>query len=500
MLVSQNGDHESPYYKEPQEPSSSSSSPVPLLSTEQYLRLSNIGHSKEAFPGFSGDIEPSQYPWIQLHYGHYRRHLLEAGYGWASRPIAAGHEATEIQRVVHEASMVIPKSQGAAGRSGTDCIGGRLRYLPGLGVEYEVYLRDRVARNSVEMPSSDANSDDFDSKPVLTHHKVLLQRPMGDLEVEYVGRTSSQLVHIILPYYNRLEALERFLTRFVQMAQKPQPLALTIVRFSSGFPRMDTDEEENDRLRVDKLVANAARELGGAFVPPVRLLEADGMFSAGRGWVTATEATAEDGIVMLAYVDLLFGESFLQRCRANTESGRRAYYPITFSTYNPRVVYGVFKRKVRSVVENYDSGRLHQPELGYWLDEDYGVSCQHLSDFRRFSDPFGGSVDHDLDIMLYERYVKSRVDVIRMPDPDLVQVHHRVTCFREMGKTEYNACLKAKAMNEASKLEWGLWVYKNLGDTDEIEKFLEVVNKFGFTVPPKESVIAPDNATKDTHA
>ncbi|KAF0301617.1 Chondroitin sulfate N-acetylgalactosaminyltransferase 1 [Amphibalanus amphitrite] len=348
---------------------------------------------------------PSQYPWIQLHYGHYRRHLLEAGYGWASRPIAAGHEATEIQRVVHEASMVLPKSEGTARRSGTDCIGSRLRYLPGLGVEYEVYLRDRAARDSRDVSPYDdeLTSEEISSKPVLTHHKVLLQRPIGDLEVEYVGRTSNQLVHIILPYYHRPEALERFLSRFVQMAQKPQPLALTIVRFSSGFPRMDADEEENERQRVDKLVTNAARELGGAFVPPVRLLEADGMFSAGRGWLTAAEATAEDGIVMLAHVDLLFGDSFLQRCRANTESGRRVYYPITFSTYNPRVVYGVFKRKVRSVVENYDSGRLHQPELGYWLDENYGVSCQHLSDFRRFSDPFGVSVDHDLDIMLYER-------------------------------------------------------------------------------------------------
>ena len=317
---------------------------------------------------------------------------------------------------------------------------------------------------------------------VTSFHSVHLQRQFGDFEVDYVGRSPNRLIHIILPYFHRPAALKVFLARFTGLAKGAQPLALTVVRFSEGLPAMDEAEERKDRSTTRALL-----EASGS---PVTLLEADGRFSPEEAYrVAAARMSKEESIVMLAHVDLLFGKRFLQRCQANAWPGERAYYPVLFSTYNPDIAYGVFKKKVHQIQENYENSNLLHDDLGYWLNSDYSVSCQYMSDFRRFSDLFSSNTGHVVGVNRYEMFVKNDVEVIRMPDPDLVQVYHKVTCLKEMGTEQYNACLKTKAMDEASKLEWGLWVYKHLGDTDDVEQFLKMHN-FEIPLPTRSSLNA----------
>lgn len=54
----------------------------------------------------------------------------------------------------------------------------------------------------------------------------------------------------------------------------------------------------------------------------------------------ASDWSSDDGDALLFFcdVDVVFTVDFLERCRQNTDRGRRVYYPVVFSQYNPKYV------------------------------------------------------------------------------------------------------------------------------------------------------------------
>ncbi|XP_037075681.1 chondroitin sulfate N-acetylgalactosaminyltransferase 1-like [Pollicipes pollicipes] len=401
------------------------------------------------------------YPWQHVHYGHWRRHVHVPGDVRTKQRIEAGPEIDELHRVLDLAAAELQRSTDEPAARPSDSRGARLRFVPGLGTEYEVYF-----------PAlRPATASEF--------HTVRLQRGLGPLEVTYAGLAGSRLVNIVLPYYGRFAALEAFVGRFRQLVLDAEAVVLTVVHFSEGVPALEGYQERLDRAGVAELVRETNEALGGD-VPRVRLLEERGAFSHGAGWLAAAANwdKSHDVILFLCNIDMVFGREFLQRCRANSQPNGRVYYPMVFSTYNPEIVYGVIKKQVIPILTNYEKEHLIHENLGYWLDTEYEMSCQYLSDFRKFGVQFANQASESFAFRLYERFVKSEIQVIRMADRDLVQLYHRAHCTKEMGRESFNKCLKKKVMNEASKLEWGLWVYKNMGDTDDVEAFLKMVNNF----------------------
>ncbi|XP_037089363.1 chondroitin sulfate N-acetylgalactosaminyltransferase 1-like [Pollicipes pollicipes] len=297
------------------------------------------------------------------------------------------------------------------------------------------------------------------------------------LVVQYSGRSGTQLINVVLPYYNRFTTLDRFVSRFTKLVlDGQQHLMLTVVRYTDGFPTMGEDEGKRDHDNVVKCINEANLKMGGG-ESRIRLVEKHAIFSRGAALMEGARAwdSRQDVILFLCDVDIAFGKSFLQRCRANTQPAQKAYFPVVFSSYNPDIVYSVIKKKPVPVLTNYDRKRLINRDLGYWIDFGFGMSCQYLSDFRRLSGDFLNITGWGLeDVRLYEQFQKSSVGIVRMPDPDLVHVYHKKQCSKyEVGR-RFNSCLKSKALNEASRLEWGLWVYKNMGDTDDVREFLKI--------------------------
>ena len=395
------------------------------------------------------------YPWHFFELSRWRRQVIEPGADRVQRAPRDGPEAFELIAVVNASLAEIRRRTGDGTYSRSDGLGGRYRFLPGAGVQYELYFRAR-----------DAGPAGF--------HTVRLTRPVTAPLVQYAGSGGQQMINIILPYYNRLDGLRQFVDRFLKLVEANEKLILTIVRYSDGFPSMDDEQLVRDRDGVRGLVREVNEKPVGY---GVRLVEVNGVFSRGGALMEGARAWdgAGDVLLFLCDVDMLFGRSFLQRCRANTVPTRQAYFPVVFNTYNPEIVFGVIKKKVVPILTSYQKKTLIDREMGYWIDFGFGMSCQYLSDFQRLSGAFFNMTGWGLeDVRLYQSFQESDIEIVRLADPDLVHVYHKKQCNkRELGK-RFNSCLKSKAMNEASRLGWGLWVYKHMGDTDDIEEFLQV--------------------------
>ncbi|XP_065194288.1 chondroitin sulfate N-acetylgalactosaminyltransferase 1-like [Sycon ciliatum] len=271
-------------------------------------------------------------------------------------------------------------------------------------------------------------------------------------------------VHMVMPLSGRLDKLAFFLDTFLQVYASDSSLFLTIVYF--GWEGMD----EAQAMTQKKLAERHAQK------PVYRFIRHEGKFSRGVGlqhgafsndsWpvadpaATGSESALPDRKSMLLFfidVDILFDEAALVRCRLLTERGRRVYYPIVFSQYNPEVAY----RHLDEAPELRDRTE-HNYTSGFWRSFGFGMACVHYADFNA-----SGGFDLNIkgwgaeDVMLYRKFIAQRkVQVMRAVDPGLFHIFHEKVCDKTLNAEQMRMCQGTKGVNEASPEQMGYLLYK----------------------------------------
>ncbi|XP_035523868.1 chondroitin sulfate N-acetylgalactosaminyltransferase 1 [Morone saxatilis] len=277
--------------------------------------------------------------------------------------------------------------------------------------------------------------------------RLVLFRPFGPLlkvKNERVD-TVNVPINIIVPLSRRTDKFKQFMHNFREVCVRQDGrVHLTVVYFG---------KEQMSEVR--STLENTSREVN---FKNYTLLQLDEEFSRGRGLDVGARAW-KGGNVLLFFcdVDIYFTADFLNTCRLNTQPGKKVFYPVLFSQYNPTLIYGGPEH-----IPPVEQQLVIKKDTGFWRDFGFGMTCQYRSDFINI-----GGFDIDIkgwggeDVHLYRKYLHSNLLVVRAPSRGLFHLWHEKHCADELPPDQYRMCMQSKAMNEASHGQLGMLFFRH---------------------------------------
>ncbi|XP_059821316.1 chondroitin sulfate N-acetylgalactosaminyltransferase 1-like [Hypanus sabinus] len=277
--------------------------------------------------------------------------------------------------------------------------------------------------------------------------RLALFRPFGPLmkvKMEKVD-TSNMLINIIVPLAKRADTFRQFMHNFREVGVRMDGrVHLTVVYFGT--------EQMNEVKAILEYVSREANYKNYTFIP----LEED--FSRGKGLDVGARAWKGNNVLLFfCDVDIYFTAEFLNTCRLNAQPGKKVFYPVLFSQYNPAIIYG-HHDAVPPILQQL----VIKKDSGFWRDFGFGMTCQYRSDFINI-----GGFDLDIkgwggeDVHLYRKYLHSDLIVVRTPVRGLFHLWHEKQCVDELTPEQYRMCMQSKAMNEASHGQLGMLVFRH---------------------------------------
>ncbi|KAM8866638.1 chondroitin sulfate N-acetylgalactosaminyltransferase 1-like [Synchiropus picturatus] len=277
--------------------------------------------------------------------------------------------------------------------------------------------------------------------------QLVLFRPFGPLMKVKSDRvdTRRMLINIIVPLSKRADAFKHFISNFREVCiHRDGRVHLTIVYF--GREQIDLVKAMLDQITRETRFRSFT------------LIQLNEEFSRGRGLEVGAKAWRRSQNILLFFcdVDIHFTSDFLTSCRLNAEPGKKVYYPILFSQYNPSIIYSN-----QTLLPSLQQQLVIRKETGFWRDFGFGMTCQYRSDFINI-----GGFDRSIkgwgleDVHLYRKYLHSKLLVVRAPSCSLFHMWHEKTCADELPPDKYKMCMQTKAMSEASHSQLGELIFK----------------------------------------
>eukprot|EP00794_Sanderia_malayensis_P017741 gene17741-19515_t len=270
--------------------------------------------------------------------------------------------------------------------------------------------------------------------------RIQVFRPFGPLQsssrVETID-TSKTIINVIVPLSGRLDKFSSFMKRFVEYGIKmDRRVFLTLVYF--GLKGRD---DVRSIMRKVELEEN---------FKDYKVIFTSQEFSRGAGLQKGAQIW-EGGNVLLFFcdVDVYFKSEFLERCRMHSAPGKKVYYPIVFSQYNPMITYG------GEQPPSLDQQMRLSKDTGFWRDFGFGMSCQYRDDFLKV-----GGFDLTIkgwgmeDVKLYRSHLASKLTVVRAYDRGLFHIYHKKQCQRSLADGQFVSCLQSKAVSEDLTNRW----------------------------------------------
>ncbi|XP_041774386.1 chondroitin sulfate N-acetylgalactosaminyltransferase 1 [Anopheles merus] len=444
------------------------------------------------------------------HFTFSRVYPIELGLGKRVVEKPIGYKRKDILSALNKALETLNRNASSSAQRYTldDFIEGIYRNEPTTGTQYELYFRTKESANRSQQ-----------QQQIAQHHeshgttKLIVMRPFASLQTvqleAYSKHQEKEIIYIILPLSGRISTFQSFMEKYVKIALKhDKRVHLTVVYFGE-------EGLAEARTIMSRVIG---MKNSGATNSNLKLLALNETFSRAKALrvgaenVWSSQADKNNDILLfMCDVDIVFSAKFLDRCRWNTKPNKKVYYPVVFSLYNPHVVYTLQGKDVPPETDQLVISK----DSGFWRDFGYGMTCQYRSDFLRvrgFDEEIIGWGGED--VMLYRKYVRSHIKVIRATDPGVFHIWHpkvctgpvmSVTSNQRLTLDQYRACIRSRALNEASHAQLGFLAFRD--DIAANEYILaqgaklnqeSSTTKTNLTHPDNPFVHSPTNSIRDS--
>ncbi|XP_006609594.1 chondroitin sulfate synthase 1 [Apis dorsata] len=260
---------------------------------------------------------------------------------------------------------------------------------------------------------------------------------------EEVDPVKDKIIHFILPLSGRYEIFRRFLQNYEEIClTSGERTALLVMLYHHGT--------ENSFNRTIDLVERLKYKYRSASID---IIPISGTFSRAKALNHGVSRLKNNDLMLFIDVDIAFTESALYRIRVNTLLGRQIYFPVVFSQYDPKIVYGDTKSPDTFAVNEM---------AGYWRQFGFGIVSLYKQDYKDvggFNLSIQGWGKEDVDF--YEKVIKSSIKIFRAADKDLVHVYHDVECSKDLSETQWSMCMGTKADTLAGTETLAQMIYEN---------------------------------------
>lgn len=266
--------------------------------------------------------------------------------------------------------------------------------------------------------------------------QVMIEQPYSTPVLQQLNSFSHKLVHLILPLSGKHEEFKRFLTRFSSVCGETKLCKLIVIL--SPSPQL------NQTLSLIK---------ANQYSADIQVLLGKGEFSRAQSLHQGVEAVTDEDLVMFIDVDMHYTKTAIRRVQQHTILGQQAYFPIVFSQYDSHIVCGSDSCPV------FDQSQ----SAGQFRYFGFGITSMYKADYLGcggFDLSIHGWGKEDVD--LYSKMLKTKVEVFRAADPDLIHIYHEKICDASLTPDQMVMCINSKASSLASQHTLAKLYYKSL--------------------------------------
>ena len=383
-----------------------------------------------------------------------RIYLVDPGLGKRVVEKPIGSKKKDINEILFQAVDTLNRNRtGLSMYTYDNFVEGIYRSEPASGAHYELYFTNLDDKHGGHGPGLNGNSyqNQQHQQHLYTNSyvRVSLFRPFAPPQMvqQSIVDTGPEWINLVLPLSGRVDTFRVFMDQFITVCIKQdRRIYLTVVYFGvEGLKDVKTIMSRTAKTHRFK---------------HMKLVTLNETFTRGRGLRIGTLNWKGGGDVLMFFcdVDIMFTAEFFERCRLNSEKGKRVYYPIVFSLYNPKIVYSLQDIPTPSLLDQLVLSK----DTGFWRDFGYGMTCQYRSDFLKikgFDEQITGWGGED--VSLYQKFVRSDYFVVRATDPAIFHLWHEKFCDPNLSADQYRSCIRSKALNEASHSQLGLLAFKD---------------------------------------
>uniref|UniRef100_A0A1X7UEQ7 Hexosyltransferase n=2 Tax=Amphimedon queenslandica TaxID=400682 RepID=A0A1X7UEQ7_AMPQE len=247
---------------------------------------------------------------------------------------------------------------------------------------------------------------------------------------------ASELINIVVPISDVTQRCYDYLEMFEKIYSRDDKLRLVLVIF--GKNDVHDIEEKINEIRQTTPKVN------------IVIVKGKGNFSRAQALDQGMMTLEKNDLAFLCDVDMEVNITFFDRCRKNTNQGKMVYYPEVFKMYNSRFLN-----------PDKNARRKHSRFRGHWGGYAFGMLCIYKSDYTKVGGlntkmmGWGGE-----DVDLFQKVLKSRIEVLRAPDVGLIHRWHKRSCSKaSLTENNYKQCLSSRAEALGDKRPLGHFLY-----------------------------------------